>query len=266
MVEEIYDEFKKYAKIGRPPKSILNEFKKLNASLVSDALWSGFGMNTYLEGLSHMFDFMENKVYVGTAITVKELSTTKEPIGIVQKKFQETGKSRIDHALAAMDFSESGDILVIDGEGLGNVALFGGIMATLSKRAGITAAVLNGGLRDLVEIRELQLPVFAKGVSPIGSLYFLETTGFNIPVTCGGVQVRPGDIIVGDEDGVVSVPKEYAKKVLEKAWEIVEKEKISQEAIKSSRYALESYPPGRPKILEELRKKVENKKKQSVNR
>ena len=255
MAEEFIEEFRKYAKIERPPKDVVEGFKKLDSSLVHDVLWSKFGMDTYMAGLRPIFDFMKGKVYVGTAITVKEVSTTHEPMEVVQKRFQETGRSRIDHALAAIDFAEPGDIIVIDGEGLEDVAIWGENMAMLAKRNGVCAVVLYGGVRDVAKIRELEFPVFAKGVSPRGSGYFLESVGFNVPVTCGGVQVRPGDIIVGDEDGVVSAPKEYASKVLEIAQEILEKERITKEAIKQARYALESYPSGRPKILEELKKK-----------
>jgi len=208
LAEEFIEEFRKYAKIERPPKDVVESFKKLDSSLVHDVLWSKFGMDTYMAGLRPIFDFMKGKVYVGTAITVKEVSTTHEPMEVVQKRFQETGRSRIDHALAAIDFAEPGDIIVIDGEGMEDVAIWGENMAMLAKRNGVCAVVLYGGVRDVAKIRELEFPVFAKGVSPRGSGYFLESIGFNVPVTCGGVQVRPGDIIVGDEDGVVSAPKE----------------------------------------------------------
>ncbi|MEM4523258.1 MAG: hypothetical protein QW738_08620, partial [Nitrososphaeria archaeon] len=122
-------------------------------------------------------------------------------------------------------------------------------------RNGVCAVVLYGAVRDVSRIRMMEFPVFAKGISPKGSVYYLESVGFNVPVTCGGVQVRPGDIIVGDEDGVVSVPREYAAKVLEYALETLDKEKSTKEAIMSARYALESYPAGRPNILKNLREK-----------
>ncbi|MCX8189352.1 MAG: hypothetical protein N3F64_06540 [Nitrososphaeria archaeon] len=257
LVDELIEEFRKYAKIERPSREVLDGFKKLDVSLVYDTLWNRFGIDTYLVGIRPMFEFMKDKVYIGTAITVKEVSTTHEPITVVQKRFQETGRSRIDHALAAIDFAEPGDIIVIDGEGRDDVAIWGDNMAMLAKRNGVCAVVLYGAVRDVPRIRMLEFPVFAKGVSPRGSLYYLESIGFNVPVTCGGVQVRPGDIIIGDEDGVVSVPKEYAAKVLEYALETLEKENITKEAIKSSRYALESYPAGRPDILRKLKEKAE---------
>ncbi len=70
-----------------------------------------------------MFEFMKDKVYVGTAVTVKEVSTTHEPINVVQKRFEETGRTKIDHALVAIDFNKPGDIIVIDGEERDNVAI-----------------------------------------------------------------------------------------------------------------------------------------------
>ncbi|MBC7091512.1 MAG: dimethylmenaquinone methyltransferase [Nitrososphaeria archaeon] len=255
MSEDFVEEFRKFANIERPPKNVLEGFRGLDVSLVYDTLWNRFGIDTHLIGIRPMFEFMKDKVYVGTAVTVKEVSTTHEPINVVQKRFEETGRSRIDHALAAIDFAQPGDIIVIDGEGRDDVAIWGDNMAMLAKRNGVCAVVLYGAVRDVSRIRMMEFPVFAKGVSPKGSIYYLESIGFNVPVTCGGVQVRPGDIIVGDEDGVVSVPREYAEKVLEYALETLEREKVTREAIASARYALESYPAGRPNILRKLREK-----------
>lgn len=255
MSEDLVEEFRKFANIERPPKNVLEGFKGLDVSLVYDTLWNRFGIDTHLVGIRPMFEFMKDKVYVGTAVTVKEVSTTHEPINVVQKRFEETGRSRIDHALAAIDFAQPGDIIVVDGEGRDDVAIWGDNMAMLAKRNGVSAVVLYGAVRDVSRIRMIEFPVFAKGVSPKGSIYYLESIGFNVPVTCGGVQVRPGDIIVGDEDGVVSVPREYAEKVLEYALETLEKEKVTREAIAGARYALESYPAGRPNILRKLKEK-----------
>jgi len=109
--------------IERPPKEVLEGFKGLDVSLVYDTLWNRFGIDAHLAGIRPMFEFMKNKVYVGTAVTVKEVSTTHEPINVVQKRFEETGRSRIDHALAAIDFAQPGDIIVIDGEGKDDVAI-----------------------------------------------------------------------------------------------------------------------------------------------
>jgi len=253
LLEDFIEEFRRFSVIERPPKEVLEGFKGLDVSLVYDTLWNRFGIDAHLAGIRPMFEFMKNKVYVGTAVTVKEVSTTHEPINVVQKRFEETGRSRIDHALAAIDFAQPGDIIVIDGEGKDDVAIWGDNMAMFAKRKGVSAVVLHGAVRDVSRIRMMEFPVFAKGVSPKGSIYYLESIGFNVPVTCGGVQVRPGDIIVGDEDGVVSVPREYAEKVLEYALETLEKEKVTKEAIKDARYALESYPAGRPNILKKLK-------------
>ena len=255
LAENLVEEFRKHAKIERPRTDLLEAFKKFDSSLVHDTLWENFGMDTHLAGLRQIFDFMKDRVYVGTALTAKEVSTTREPTMVVQKRFLETGRSRIDHALAAIDFAEPEDIIVVDGEGREDVAIWGRNMAMLAKRNRVSAVVLYGAVRDVSEIRKIGLPVFAMGISPKGSGYYLESIGFNVPITCGGVQVRPGDIIVGDDDGVVSVPKEYAERVLKLATETMGREKITREAIKSTRYALESYPAGRPKILRDLKDK-----------
>jgi regulator of RNase E activity RraA len=84
--------------------------------------------------------------------------------------------------------------------------------------------ILDGGVRDVVEIRGLGLPVYAASVTPATAVGRWASVANNIPVQCGGVTITPGDIIVASEDGVVSVPKDRAGEVLKRAQEIDERE------------------------------------------
>jgi 4-hydroxy-4-methyl-2-oxoglutarate aldolase len=80
--------------------------------------------------------------------------------------------------------------------------------------------VIDASVRDTPQIRKLQFPVFSRGVAPSTTINHYRFAGSNIPVTCAGAKVNPGDIIVGDEDGVAVVPKDKAAEVLKKAQEL----------------------------------------------
>lgn len=126
--------------------------------------------------------------------------------------------------LVAMGLMRRGEVLVVDGAGFTEAALFGEGIAHELKRRGIAGAVVDGGVRDVAGLRRLRFPVFARAATPrAGSC---ERVGeIQGPVTCGGVLVRPGDWIVGSEDGVAVVPPDEAPKVLAAAEAIEAKER-----------------------------------------
>lgn len=145
---------------------------------------------------------INDKKIVGPAVTIIE-DVTEE-------------KLPPQHALDAIDESEAGSVIVIGGcKALETVAVWGGLMtagAVANKHEG---AVLMGGVRDLTEIRrDYDFPVYAKTVTPGTTLGRFKTLAANEPVTLGDVTVNPGDLIVGDVDGVVCVPKEHVEAVL----------------------------------------------------
>ncbi len=126
------------------------------------------------------------------------------------------------HALDLIDEAPAGSVIVISIEGgEPNVAVWGGLMTAGAVANGHAGAVLDGGVRDLTEIRrDYGLPVYARDVSPATTVGRYRTVASQVPVCVGGVMVHPGDIIVGDVDGVVVVPKDSAEAVLAMAREI----------------------------------------------
>lgn len=108
---------------------------------------------------------------------------------------------------AAMSLAKPGDVLVIDGKGDQGAALMGAIMMTACKQLGLAGVVIDGAVRDSLELDELDYPVFSVGTNPNGPT---KQVGGRIghPVSCGGVSVNPGDFIIGDCDGVVVVERE----------------------------------------------------------
>ncbi len=117
---------------------------------------------------------------------------------------------------AAMALARPGDVLVIDGKGDRTCALMGSIMMSACKKLGLAGVVLDASVRDTEELRELGFPVYAAGANPNGPTKFVPGR-INWPISCGGVAVRPGDLVVGDADGVVVVEREKAPSLLEAA-------------------------------------------------
>jgi RraA family protein len=126
----------------------------------------------------------------------------------------------------------AGHVLVIDGHGEKNTALWGGLTTLSAWRKGVAGVVVDGAIRDLADIRASKLPVFARAVVPnAGGAQYAGT--LQCPVACGGIVVHPGDWLVGDADGVVVIPISRLEESLEKATRIVAAEKQIAKAIRA---------------------------------
>jgi len=113
----------------------------------------------------------------------------------------------------SLEIAQAGDVIVIDAEGDKNHAILGEIMVREAMQRSLVGILVDGSIRDSGEIRKLVFPIFARGASPRGP--YKDGPGeINIPISCGGVIVNLGDIIVGDDDGVVIIPLEEAEDVL----------------------------------------------------
>lgn len=110
----------------------------------------------------------------------------------------------------AMDLAKPGDVIVVDGQGALDRSLAGEIMITYAAGRGVAGFIFDGAIRDVDGIRDASIPVYAKGVTPQGP-YKHGPGEINVPICCGGQVVFPGDILVGDEDGVVVVRPDYAR-------------------------------------------------------
>jgi RraA family protein len=116
----------------------------------------------------------------------------------------------------AMTLARPGDILVIDGKADRTCALMGSIMINACKKLGLGGVVIDGAVRDTEELRELEFPVYAICANPNGPTKFVPGR-INWPISCGGIAIRPGDLLVGDADGVVVVEREKAASLLDDA-------------------------------------------------
>ena len=126
---------------------------------------------------------------------------------------------------AAMTMAKPGDVLVVDGKADRTCALMGSIMINACMKLGIAGVVLDGAHRDSEELRALGFPVYSVGSNPNGPTKFIPGR-INWPISCGGVAINPGDLIVGDADGVVVVEREKAESLLELAATKVADERV----------------------------------------
>lgn len=180
-----------YKNIKRPNKELVEGFKGLPTPNIADNMNGFFCVNSEIKG------FNDCKL-LGTAFTVKS----------------RTADILFFHK--ALDMAQPGDVIVVDVQGNKTWALCGEIMARYAKKRGIAGFLIDGLVRDTGALKELDFAVFAKGASPMGP--YKDGPGeINVPVSCGGVIINPGDIIVGDEDGVVVIKAEEAEEVLKKA-------------------------------------------------
>ncbi|MEK5522066.1 S-adenosylmethionine--2-demethylmenaquinone methyltransferase [Heyndrickxia sporothermodurans] len=173
-------------------QEIIARAKKLNTTLISDALGCTGSMDYKVKPVS------SGMKVVGTALTVD----------------MRAGDNLFLHQ--GIYCGGEGYVLVADGKGHTENAYLGELMAGAAKALGLEGIVIDGLVRDKEMLSEIGLPIFSKGFIPNGP--FKDGPGaINIPISCAGVTVNPGDLIVGDDDGVVVVPKDKIENVLIKA-------------------------------------------------
>ena len=127
---------------------------------------------------------------------------------------------------ASLDMAQPGDVIVLANKGSMSRSLCGEIMSNYAKSRGLAGIIIDGCVRDCYALRKLDFPVYAKGVTPNGP-YKNGPGEMNYPVAFGGIVINPGDIIIGDADGLLVIDPKYAKEIAEKAW-AVNKSEVGQ--------------------------------------
>lgn len=137
--------------------------------------------------------------------------------------------------LRAFDFCRPGDVLVIDAGGDLSNAVIGGIISAGAAMLGLAGIIVDGAIRDVAEIGERDFPVYARGVNHRGP-YKNGPGEINVPVSIGGMVVNPGDIVVGDQDGLLAFPAGEAASLIEKALAQQAKEELQMAEIRQGRW------------------------------
>jgi len=130
----------------------------------------------------------------------------------------------------AIDTAQKGDVIVVDAGGWLDNAIIGELMSARARQRGVAGMVIWGAIRDSAEIGAASYPIYAAGVTHRGP-YKNGPGEINVPIVIGSMPVNPGDIIVGDADGLVAVPQDQAERVLASAKSILEKETVSMKQI-----------------------------------
>jgi 4-hydroxy-4-methyl-2-oxoglutarate aldolase len=185
------------------PRSMAEEFRLVEVASVSDAMEQLYGQRGYM---SHEMRPLAPAKFAGPAVTV-----------LLKKEEHKEGSAASQGMLDAIDDSPAGSVYVMVVEDGADYAGIGGLMATAMKYRGFAGAIVDASVRDTPQIRKLQFPVFSRGVAPSTTINHYRVTGVNVPVTCAGVRVNPGDIVTADEDGVAVVPQAKAAEVLQKS-------------------------------------------------
>src|SRR5882762_1483211 len=185
---------------------LVEGFRMVEAASVADAMEQLYGQRAYL---SHDMRPVFKTKFAGPAVTV-----------LLKKGEHKEGAAASQGMLDAIDAAPAGSVYVMVLEDGGDYAGIGGLMATAMKYRGLAGAIIDGSVRDTPQIRKLQFPVFSRGVVPSTTINHYRVTGVNVPVTCAGVRVNPGDIVTADEDGVAVVPQAKAAEVLKKSQEL----------------------------------------------
>lgn len=129
-----------------------------------------------------------------------------------------------------------GEVIVVATGGSRRNAPWGELLSTAAVARGARGAVIDGLVRDVRRIQELGFPVFAAGMKPVDSKGRGQVVGYNVPVQCGGVLVRPGDLVVGDLDGIIVVPADRVDEVVRLATDKVVRENHSREELRNGAY------------------------------
>lgn len=203
----------------RPSKEVIQAFMELDGltPTVSDVLDS-IGIKGAISA-SRLRPVIKGKKIVGPAITIRYIPESITPDHGHVHKLRAKLADRDVYAIG-----QKGDVPVFDAAALGDVSVQGGMSTLVAKKWGMAGNIVDGGVRDIDTINNLDYPVWSTGQTPITGKYRVEAMEINGPITLAGVRVNPGDLIIADDSGVVVVPYEKTEEVLEKTIAAIQKE------------------------------------------
>jgi len=194
-----------------PDDELLERFEKLYTGAINDVLREFCLLNQALP--AHIVPLREYHTVAGFAFTIKSA-----PNNIV--------RGEMEFRTQMLDAMHKNSFVIWDTSNDKKSTSWGGVMTATAKGKEVKAACLDGGIRDTHQILNADFPVFYKYRSSNGSLGRCLITHYQIPVEIGGVSIKPGDVVTGDVDGVLIIPRDVAYEVLLRAEEIKENEKM----------------------------------------
>jgi len=252
---------------GRPkvPDALLERARDLS----SEEIWSTLQEKGYNNQFADGFQILHpGKPLVGRAFTVQFMPLRKDVDQVAQQKAKERGLPRLMNQ-TAIDMLQPGDVLVVDilGKKVDGTIVGDNLFYYVMKATKGGGLVVDGSIRDLNGISEIDMPAYFKSTdpTPIGNVML---TGINVPIRIGNVTVMPGDMVVGDREGVYFIPPQFVKETLDRADEIRihdewTKKKFDEGKYKSSEiYSTPKDPKLREEYEEYLKRRLAELKKQ----
>jgi regulator of RNase E activity RraA len=201
--------------------------------------------NVYMRGVRPLNPISTAERMVGEAYTVRYIPMREDLFDLSKLASPENLARR------AIEECPAGAIMVIDARGEADCGTYGDILATRLKHRGVAGVVTDGGVRDAAAVGAIGLPAFAAGPAAPASPTMHIPVGLEEPVACGGVTVYPGDVLVGDGDGVVVIPQALADDVARDGADQDGIEDFIQKLVASGRPVIGTYPPN-DKIRQEF--------------
>lgn len=203
-------------------------------AIVSTLFRMGFE-NVFLRGVHPLAP--DAPTMVGPALTMRTIPIREDTRKAIAEGQAENLQGR------AFNEAGPGEVLVCEAAGVTDTALLGDMVATAFKVRGVAGIVLDGGVNDRAAIEGIGLPVYAAGDAALPFTSHRHITALNAPIGCGGVAIFPGDVMIGDRNGVAAIPKDVVAEVAEKAREREELEQFCAARLRDGAPLAGTYPP-----------------------
>jgi RraA family protein len=207
--------FRVFKKVQRTPKELIEKFRPYPVANIGDVM-------NRIACLDARIRPLNNTPMIGPAFTVRA----------------RVGDNLMLHH--ALDMAEPGDVIIVEGQGDLVNALAGENMANWARRRGIAGLVIDGSLRDVDALAKMDMAIYCAGIQPNGP-YKQGPGEINVPISCGGISINPGDLVIGDADGVIVVPRQEAEDILAKTIKKQAQEVETGEQIVAGTWSRASY-------------------------
>jgi len=225
----------------RLPREILDLARAVSTATLSSQLQKRGFVHSFMHGVLPLRPDLR---LAGYAFTLRYIP--------MREDLERTGEfdNRTNQQRVAVESVGPDEVLVIDARGDTRAATLGNILATRIMRRGAAGIVTDGAFRDTPAIRTLDMPTYTRGQSPDVSNQIHHPQDINVPIGCGGVAVVPGDLVVGDAEGVMVIPSSLAEEVVRAAREQEQREEFILSKIDGGSSILGVYPPDEATLRE----------------
>jgi regulator of RNase E activity RraA len=230
-------------------EAVLNKLRKVSTTTISGALSQLGVVNTFMEGVVPRTSLQH---FAGTAFTLHTLPTRAD---VVKAAADRPNPHRSSFATVGKN-----NVVVIDARGELGTGVLGDVFAASIKARGGVALVTDGCTRDLPAMEEVGLPVYTRGAHANGFGTKHIGADLNIPIQCAGVLVIPGDVLVGDEQGVIVIPQALAEEVANRGYETDMRDNFSRMKVLGGAPLSDAFP-----LSDKLRPEYEEWRKQQPN-